>query len=254
MGSSPSSGTTPLTVSVFYTNLRVFMSRRGYMKVMAASSITSFPNAVLVVDDEPTTLKLFAAVLRQRGLACRTAHTGETAIALLEREGFGCLLVDKNLPGVDGLEVIRAAMARQPYCASLMMTAYPTADSVVQALQLGATDYLVKPFEELELVLEKIDKAMRHQRSLFERETLHQRLRDTQDSVECWRERAAHLETLLQTTCQLAHSVIATTEPVLRAIDEGTQGAPRNLVQLKESAQRLYAHLEVVKYTEGAAQ
>src|SRR5256885_2058603 len=67
----------------------------------------SFPSSVLVIDDEPVVLDLFQRALAEKGLSIRTAKNADEALALLEREGFGCVLTDKNLPGLDGIEIVR---------------------------------------------------------------------------------------------------------------------------------------------------
>src|SRR5438132_1062063 len=63
--------------------------------------------SVLVIDDEPVVLDLFQRVLTEKGLSTRLARNAEEALALLEREEFGCVLADKNLPGLNGIEVLR---------------------------------------------------------------------------------------------------------------------------------------------------
>jgi DNA-binding response OmpR family regulator len=145
---------------------------------MAAATTSSFPSRVLIVDDEVTTVDVLTVVLKKHKLASSSAMNGEDAIALLQKERFGCLLVDKNLPGKSGLDVIREAKRLQPYCACLMMTGYPTTDSVLEALRLGATDYLEKPFPELGLVLQRVQAAMDNSRTAFEREALATTLRE----------------------------------------------------------------------------
>ena len=76
----------------------------------------------------------------------------------LKAEPFAILLVDLKMPGPDGLEVLRAARSLQPEAAVIIMTAYATVDTAVQAMKAGAYDYLVKPFEpeELSLMVQKI--------------------------------------------------------------------------------------------------
>ncbi|MBL8952273.1 MAG: response regulator [Myxococcaceae bacterium] len=138
----------------------------------------NFPTQVLVVDDEQSVIDLLTVVLKKAKLSVRSATSGEDALKLLEAERFGCMLCDKNLPGRHGLDVIREAKRLQPYCACLVMTGYPTAESVLEALRLGATDYLEKPFPELGLVVQRVQSAMEHARTAFEREALVRTLRE----------------------------------------------------------------------------
>jgi FixJ family two-component response regulator len=138
----------------------------------------SFPTTVLVVDDEQSVIDVLTAALRKQKLETRSATTGEDALAMMKSDRFGCLICDKNLPGVSGLEVIRETKHLQPYCACLMMTGFPTAESVLEALRLGAIDYLEKPFPELRLVVQRVQAAMEHARTAFEREALARTLRE----------------------------------------------------------------------------
>lgn len=135
------------------------------------------PDTVLVVDDEPLVLDVLAEALRKKGFPVRTAGTFAEGLARLKAERFGCLLADKNLPDGSGLELIRAMREAQPYVGCLVMTGYPNADSILQALRLGAVDYLEKPFPHLAIVLEKVRGAMEHQRLLAERADLHERVK-----------------------------------------------------------------------------
>src|SRR5690242_19041645 len=105
---------------------------------MAGFRGNQFPNAVLIVDDEPTVIDVLMVVLKKHQLTAKGAATGEEALNLLKTERFGCLVADKNLPGKSGLEVIREAKRLQPYCACLVMTGYPTTESMLEALRLGA--------------------------------------------------------------------------------------------------------------------
>lgn len=140
--------------------------------------IANFPSTVLVVDDEQTVIDVLSSVLKKHKLEVRGSLTGAEAQAFLKRERFGCVLTDKNLPDMSGLEVVREAKRLQPYCASLVMTGYPTADSMLEAMRLGAIDYLEKPFPELGLVVQRVQAAMEHARTAFEREALAQTLRE----------------------------------------------------------------------------
>ncbi len=142
--------------------------------------VITFPTAVLVVDDEPVIRQLFEQVLPSRGLEVVSAATGEEAVYLLRKQGFGCLLVDKNLPGIDGIAVMREARKQQPYCACIVITGYASTGSAIEALRLGATDYLEKPFSDVELLAEKVDHAMKVRKVEYERDKLLEKLRTFQ--------------------------------------------------------------------------
>ncbi len=143
---------------------------------------TTFSSSVLVIDDEPVVLDLFRRVLGERGLAIRTARNAEEAFALIDREGFGCVLADKNLPGTDGIEIVRRVRKAQPYCACIVMTAYASTESAVEALRLGAVDYIEKPFDDLDRVAVRIDDALKAMKDEYDRQVLLAKLKTIQGS------------------------------------------------------------------------
>src|SRR5574337_343497 len=108
---------------------------------------------ILVVDDEPKLGALVAEMLQADGHAVVRAAGGREALQRLAAEPFQVVLTDLRMPEVDGLEVLRGARARSPAPEVVLMTAYGTAQSAVEAMKAGAADYLVKPFSMDELRL-----------------------------------------------------------------------------------------------------
>ena len=113
---------------------------------------------ILIVDDEEIVRESLSAWLEKDGYTLATAPDGETALERIRGERWSILLVDLKMPGIDGLQVLEQARTLQPEAASVIMTAYATVDTAVEAMKLGAYDYLVKPFdpEELSLMIQKI--------------------------------------------------------------------------------------------------
>jgi len=101
---------------------------------------------VLVVDDKENMLKLFAKILAE-GYELTTAGDGARAMSLVATEDFDVVVTDIRMPGASGFEVLKAVKARQPSTEVLMMTGYGTVSDAVQAMKLGAYDYLEKPFD-----------------------------------------------------------------------------------------------------------
>ena len=134
------------------------------------------PSSVLVVDDEPIVLQLFSRVLSEKGLRTRTASSAEEALKLLEQGGIACVLADKNMPGMDGIEMLRRVREAQPHCAFIVMTGYASTESAIEALRLGAVDYLQKPFEDLDVVAQRIEDAIQQVRGDLERSATLARL------------------------------------------------------------------------------
>jgi len=130
------------------------------------------PDSVLLVDDDASVLAVLHAALTRGKLKVHSVATGEEAIAALDKERFGAVVTDKNLPKASGLDVIRAAKLKQPYAARIIITGYVSTQSVLEALELGAHDYLLKPFEDVMLVVQRVKKAIEGQRVEAERATL----------------------------------------------------------------------------------
>ncbi|HEY3355081.1 MAG TPA: sigma-54 dependent transcriptional regulator [Polyangia bacterium] len=106
---------------------------------------------ILVVDDEEIVRESLCGWLQEDGYAVETAADGTIAIGKVRAEPWDVLLVDLKMPGVDGLAVLAATRDARPDAAVIIMTAYATVDTAVQAMKMGAYDYLVKPFEPEEL-------------------------------------------------------------------------------------------------------
>lgn len=134
------------------------------------------PSSVLVVDDEPIVLQVFSRVLSEKGLRTRTASNAEEALRVLDEGGIACVLADKNMPGMDGIEMLRRVREAQPHCAFIVMTGYASTESAIEALRLGAVDYLQKPFDDLDLVAQRIEDAIQQVRIEIERSTTMARL------------------------------------------------------------------------------
>ncbi len=114
---------------------------------------------VLVVDDEPGMRDLLSRVLGDAGHTVSAVESGEEALVLLSRESFDVLVVDKNLPGIDGLGVLRLVRAHQPALRAIMITAYPSESSDATARALGVLAYVVKPFGVLTMI-DLVDRAI----------------------------------------------------------------------------------------------
>jgi response regulator RpfG family c-di-GMP phosphodiesterase len=113
---------------------------------------------ILVVDDEPQLRTLLAMALEREGYRVTTREDGLAALADLADEDISVLLTDLKMPRMGGLELIRAAKERRPDLASVLITAFASTETAVEALRHGADDYLTKPFhlDELRRVVERV--------------------------------------------------------------------------------------------------
>jgi DNA-binding response OmpR family regulator len=112
---------------------------------------------ILIVDDEDTLRYFLGRTLKDEGYRVSEAANGQKAIDLLERETFDLALVDLRMAGVDGLEVMRQFRQKSPETQIIIVTAYASVPSAVEALRHGAHDYLTKPVNTEELLASVAD-------------------------------------------------------------------------------------------------
>lgn len=122
------------------------------------------PSRILVVDDEPGMLEVCADILARLPQAEVTVESESArAAARLADERFDLLVTDIRMPGLGGIELLRIARERHPSVPVVMLTAFPSMESAVESLRLGATDYLVKPFDPEDL-LKTVRRLLERQR------------------------------------------------------------------------------------------
>src|SRR5688572_5874905 len=130
---------------------------------------------ILVADDERSMRELLAIVLRREGYDVVLAENGREAIAVIEREPIDLLISDIKMPDVSGVDVLRAAKRLDQDILGIMITAFASTETAVEAMRLGACDYLSKPFD-IDLlkmkVREKIDNRQLKQENVLLKRTL----------------------------------------------------------------------------------
>ena len=112
-------------------------------------------STLLLVDDDPSMVRLLAKVIeRSMGdqIEVETLTDPVEALSRIEAGGVEILLTDLEMPRVNGLDLLRTAKSRNPYIQVLLLTGHSTRDALLEALEMGATDYLLKPADQQELL------------------------------------------------------------------------------------------------------
>jgi len=138
---------------------------------------------VLIVDDAPDTLEIIQKLLNYEGYDVITAPTGEEGLKRVEEEKPDVVLMDINLPGIDGTEALRRIRRINPLQCVVMLTAFATLDNAIRALKEGATDFIKKPFEN-EHLIHIVNQCLEKYRTSIEKQKLEeevQRLSITDD-------------------------------------------------------------------------
>ena len=118
---------------------------------------------IMVVDDELIVREALYHWFRKNGYTVDMAGSGEEALEKMAGSYYDVFFIDIRMPGMNGLELLEKIKAEYPQAIVIIITAYGSIESAVQAMQIGAADYIVKPFKNdyLALVLEKIHQQLR---------------------------------------------------------------------------------------------
>jgi two-component system NtrC family response regulator len=120
---------------------------------------------ILIVDDELGMCEFLRFLLEENGYQVDVAHSGDQALAILDREPFDLVLADIRMPGLDGLEMLRHLREADEETAVIVMTGYSSLDSAIKAIKYDASDYLTKPFDDPDAVLGAIERGLSSQQA-----------------------------------------------------------------------------------------
>ena len=128
---------------------------------------------ILIVEDEPKMLRLLELNLSEEGYSVKTAEDAEAGLALLRKDRIDLVVTDLKLPGMNGLEFLQSVKRHDARIPVIVMTAYGTVETAVEAMKAGASDYVLKPFslEEIKLIVGKeldVNRLREENRSLRE--------------------------------------------------------------------------------------
>jgi len=118
---------------------------------------------LLIVDDEPVILQILRAVFEEDPFRITTCANGTEALAVLAAQQVDVILTDKNLPDVGGIEILKAAKAKDPLIEVLILTGYGSLETALTAMELGAYDYILKPPQNVFEMRRKVHQALEKQ-------------------------------------------------------------------------------------------
>ena len=124
---------------------------------------------VLLVDDEVEFLDTLSERMRNRGMEVATSSSGAEALKKVEQESFDVIILDLMMPGVDGLEALKVLKEKKPELQVILLTGHATIEKGIEAMKLGAMDFLEKP-ADLSQLTEKIKKAQAKKMLLVEKQ------------------------------------------------------------------------------------
>jgi two-component system response regulator AtoC len=171
---------------------------------------------VLVVDDERKMRRLLQMLLETLGLESAAADTGEEALALAHAEHFDLVMTDLRLPAMSGLDLLRALRESDATIPVIVLTAYGSVQSAVEAMKLGAFDYVLKPFD-----VEAVEQIVRNALALQQVQTENRYLRERLERVEGADDVVA-IAPAMRAVFDLARQVAATPTTVLLTGETGT--------------------------------
>lgn len=125
------------------------------------------PGQILIIDDNDTMREALELHMRRRGHATRSAEGGAQGLKLLEDEGADLVITDLKMARVDGMKVLEEVKSASPDTEVLVITGYGTVEKAVEAMKLGACDFITKPFSTEEFVI-KVDRILRERRARLE--------------------------------------------------------------------------------------
>lgn len=115
---------------------------------------------VLIIDDEREVCTFFLHLLEGKGYRVKLGWNGKDFFTLIQQYSFDLALIDVKLPDTNGLELLKQLKAVQPLCKAIIMTGYSTVKTAVEAIKYGASDYIEKPFDDIDQLEKTIEELL----------------------------------------------------------------------------------------------
>ncbi|MBI3995733.1 MAG: response regulator [Nitrospirae bacterium] len=177
--------------------------------------------SILIVDDEEHIRRLCSEILKRKSYQTIAVAGGKAAIDFARSQPFDLLLTDISMPGMDGLELLRAIKESQKEISAVIMTGYGTINNAVQALRLGAQGFVIKPFSQMELVRSVEDALEKHR--VF-RENMRLKLLVPLFEVGKTLLSDLHLKSLLETFARVVLKETRSDAAAVMLVDDRTRG------------------------------
>ncbi len=171
---------------------------------------------ILLVDDEPSVLSVLSVLLKAEGYEVLPCDGGNRAVELIKTQSFDLMISDIRMRPIDGMELLKLAREHQPSMSVLMVTGYGTVETAVEALKLGAFDYVTKPFKLDELII-TVKRALEYNKALSENVQLKAQLTGQYQFDNIVAESRA-----MRTVCEMIERVAPTDTTVLIFGESGT--------------------------------
>jgi DNA-binding NtrC family response regulator len=142
------------------------------------------PKKILLVDDETGQRQLLAGYLTREGYAVSEAENGEEALAVYQQLYSPVAIIDMKMPGMSGLELLGRLRELNPFVQVIVLTAFGSVETAVEAMRRGAYDYLTKPVEDLVELKLKLEKAAAQNQLIRDNQVMAERLRETFPATE----------------------------------------------------------------------
>lgn len=171
---------------------------------------------ILIVDDEPVILNLLNKILRGEGYEITPASNGEVAIKILETESFDLIVSDIKMEPIDGMQLLKKARQERPDTGVIMLTAYGSVSTAVEAMKEGAFDYITKPFKLDELLL-TVQRALEYHNAIIENKGLKSQI-ESQTRLE----NIVAESDKMRKVCQIVERIAPTNTTILIQGESGT--------------------------------